>query len=158
MKPKFVATLAALAVLALIAVGIGTGFGVTGATAQDATVVTLTDDNFAAEALAANQVVVIDMYATWCGPCKYYKPIFEKVASDYADKAKFARVDVDANPKISGFFGISAIPVTVLLKKDASGKTMAFGLRGVPSEEGLKKAIDFVRDPSSTGKAIPEWK
>jgi len=60
-------------------------------------------------------VKVIDFWAAWCGPCKMYSPIFEKVEQDFPE-VEFGKVNVDDNPKISTFFGIRSIPTTIIMK------------------------------------------
>lgn len=63
-------------------------------------------------------VVLVDMWADWCGPCKQYGPIFEGVADTYADNAnvKFAKVDVDAATDISQAYGVVSIPTTLVFQ------------------------------------------
>lgn len=60
--------------------------------------------------------IVIDFYATWCGPCKAMEPVIEKAAKTYAGKIKFYRVDVDKNQEWSNYLGISSIPTLVIYK------------------------------------------
>ena len=59
-----------------------------------------------------NHMVVVDAYATWCGPCKVYSPVFEQVAARHPDVA-FVKFDVDAQPAIAQALGIQAMPTTV---------------------------------------------
>ncbi len=61
-------------------------------------------------------VVVIDFWATWCGPCKIMGPIFEEAAGELKGKAKFGKVDVDANHEIAEKFEIRSIPTTMFFK------------------------------------------
>ncbi len=60
---------------------------------------------------------VIDFNATWCGPCRTFKPVFEKVAKDYSKKARFISVDVDKAPNMAQRYGVRSIPHIVVLDK-----------------------------------------
>jgi len=85
--------------------------------AQDAKYVTLTDDNFQDEVLNADMPVLVDFWATWCGPCRVIAPVIEELASDFEGRAKIAKLDVDHNPKVAMDFGVRSIP-TLLFFKD----------------------------------------
>lgn len=61
--------------------------------------------------------VVVDFWATWCGPCKMLGPVLEEVSNEFEDKAKFTKIDVDANPIVASQYKITSIP-TVLMFKD----------------------------------------
>ena len=74
----------------------------------------LTDATFANE--TASGVVVVDCWATWCGPCKKLSPIVDKVAEDYEGKAVFAKLDVDENPEVCEQQGIMSIPTLLFFK------------------------------------------
>ena len=69
-----------------------------------------------AQVINRKGVVVADFLATWCGPCRAMKPIFEKVSKDLADKAGFIKVDVDQNPDLAQTYGIESIPTMILFK------------------------------------------
>lgn len=71
--------------------------------------------------------VVIDFFATWCGPCRSYAPIFDKVAEQYSGKAVFVRVDVDQHNDLAGKYRIQSIPTTVVLTPDG-GQVTKVGL------------------------------
>ena len=70
------------------------------------------------EAIAQDKLVFIDLYATWCGPCRQFGPVFEAVAAGNADKALFYSVDVDQNPELAGKFGVESIPMVVYMTPD----------------------------------------
>jgi len=74
-----------------------------------------TDDNFK-EQTEGNQLVVIDFWAVWCGPCKAMAPTVEALYKDYEGKVKVGKLDVDNNPNTSREFGIRNIPTTLFLK------------------------------------------
>lgn len=89
--------------------------------------------------VAKDRPVVIDFYATWCGPCKTYKPVFDKVANDYIKKASFFRVDVDKCRSLAEEFSISSIPTIVIITPD--GKL--YRSTGAISETQLRYDIDL---------------
>ncbi len=70
----------------------------------------ITDDSFEQEVLQSDKPVIVDFWATWCGPCKMIAPILEEVASEYSDKVKVTKLDVDANNKTAGKYNIMSIP------------------------------------------------
>ncbi len=79
-------------------------------------VVTVTDANFDAEVLKSELPVLVDFWAAWCGPCRMVAPIIEELADDYADRVKFAKLDVDANPLKASQFNIRSIPNMIVFK------------------------------------------
>ena len=82
---------------------------------------------------------VVKFYADWCGPCKVYAPIFDRVTADYGTRIKVASIDLDARRDLGQQFNVSAIPATLFF--DGKGKLVgrAMGLQG---EAALKRAID----------------
>ncbi len=76
----------------------------------------ITDSNFEAEVLQSNLPVLIDFWATWCGPCRMIAPTIEELANEYEGKAKICKVDVDNNPKTATNYGIRSIPTLLIFK------------------------------------------
>ena len=77
----------------------------------------VTDATFEAEVLKAGRPVVVDFWATWCGPCKMVAPEMEKIAAKYEGAVDVVKVDVDANPGLSQAFGIMSIPTIAFFQK-----------------------------------------
>lgn len=74
------------------------------------------DSNFYTE-LAKYPLVVVDFWAEWCGPCRMVSPIIEQLASEYAGRVTFGKLNVDENPMVSSRFGVQSIP-TIMVFKD----------------------------------------
>jgi thioredoxin 1 len=76
----------------------------------------VSDGTFEAEVLKSTTPVLIDFYATWCGPCKMMAPVIDEVANDYAGKLKVVKIDVDAASETAASMGVTAMPTFVVLK------------------------------------------
>jgi len=101
-------------------------------------IVHLTDSNFKKEVLESDLPVLVDFWATWCGPCRMIAPIVEELAKEFDRKIKVGKVDVDSNPNIAGQFGIMSIPTLMFFK---TGKVME-QVVGALSKADLKKKIE----------------
>ena len=91
----------------------------------------LTKDNFD-QTLAGNSTVLVDFWAPWCGPCKMLGPIFEDAAGSHADKAVFAKVNVDEQQDLAARFGVTSIPTLIVFK---DGKETKRSLGFMPKEK-----------------------
>jgi thioredoxin 1 len=81
-----------------------------------ANVIELNDSNFAAEVKDATQPVLVDFYATWCGPCRKQIPILDELANEFEGKAVVSKLNVDEGRNSSVEFGISSIPALLVFK------------------------------------------
>lgn len=98
----------------------------------------LTDSNFKKEVLESHLPVLVDFWATWCGPCKMIVPIIEELVKEYHGKVKIGKVNVDENSKVATHYGIMSIPTLILFKH---GRVMD-QMVGALSKADLKKKID----------------
>ncbi|GJL72501.1 MAG: thioredoxin [Nitrosomonas sp.] len=76
----------------------------------------VTDATFEAEVLQSNTPVLVDYWAEWCGPCKMIAPILDEIASEYGDRLKIAKLNIDENQDTPPKYGIRGIPTLMLFK------------------------------------------
>lgn len=76
----------------------------------------LNNDNFEELVLGATKPVLVDFWATWCGPCRMLAPIIEEIAHDYDGKVKVGKINVDEEEELAVKFGIQSIPTVLLFK------------------------------------------
>jgi len=104
----------------------------------DVATVHLTEQNFD-EAMAANQnVMMVDFWAEWCGPCRAIAPVLEDLVRESAGAVTLAKVNVDENPALAARYGIRSIPTILLVKQ---GKVADHVIGAVPKAQ-LKKKLD----------------
>ncbi len=101
-------------------------------------ILTITKQNFESEVLKSPQPVLVDFWATWCGPCKMIAPTVAELATEFEGKAKFGKVDVDAQGELAQKYNISAIPALMIFK---DGKVVQQFV-GVQDKSDLKSALD----------------
>jgi len=97
----------------------------------------ITQGEFADEVTRCATPVVVDFYATWCGPCREFSPLLDRVAGGFTDKIKFVKINVDESPGIAQNYQVEAIPLVLLFK---DGK-LADRLTGVVTEADLKSKL-----------------
>ena len=100
--------------------------------------VIITDENFETEVLNAKEPVMVDFWATWCGPCRMLAPVVEELANDYAGKGKVCKLDTDQGPQTSAKYRISSVP-TILFFKGGQVAAQAVGLQ---SKSALQEKLD----------------
>lgn len=100
---------------------------------------TFTTGNFEAEVLKSDVPVLVEFWATWCGPCQRVAPILEDLANDVKASAKIGKLDVDEEYEIADELGIMSIPTLIVFK---NGKVHQSTI-GVQSKDTLKKLLDL---------------
>lgn len=102
--------------------------------------VELTKENFE-QTITGNDIVIIDFWAPWCGPCKEFGPIFEKVSDAYPDIV-FGKVNTEEQQELAGYFQIQSIPTTVILREGIA----IFKQPGLLPEEALTDVLKQAKE------------
>jgi len=93
------------------------------------------------ELISGNEIAILDFWAEWCGPCKQFGPIFEKVAGEYPD-ILFGKINTEEEQELAGMFHIQSIPTVAILREGI----VVFMQPGLIPEEGLKDLIKQVQE------------
>ena len=102
--------------------------------------VKLSNENFNKEVLNSEKPVLVDFWATWCGPCKMIAPIISEISEEFNKKVKVGKVNVDEEKELAIKYGISSIPTLVIFKDGKIAKTL-IGFR--PKEE-IKEVLNNI--------------
>ena len=94
--------------------------------------ITLTKDNFEKEVKESDKAVLIDFWATWCGPCKMIAPIIKEIAEEFSDEVKVCKVNIDDEPSLATKFGITSIPTLLVIK---NGEVVKTSVGYIPKEK-----------------------
>lgn len=104
----------------------------------------ISKQNFSREVLASPTPVVVDFYADWCGPCRMLAPTLERVAAEFAGRARVVKVNVDEEPELASHFHVSSIPTLAFFANgDLVGRTA-----GLLPEASLRQALDQLVGPA----------
>jgi thioredoxin 1 len=98
----------------------------------------VSDAAFEKEVLRSTIPVLVDFWATWCGPCKMIAPVVEEIAREYEGKVKVVKVDVDSNPETSMKFSIRSIPTLMVFK---GGTVVEQIIGGLPKKSLVDKLL-----------------
>ncbi len=94
-----------------------------------ANTITISDNSFKQEVLDSEKPVLVDFWATWCGPCKMVAPVLEEIAGEHGDKLTIAKLDIDQNPGAARDFQVMSIPTMILFQGGKPVKTIV-GAKG----------------------------
>jgi thioredoxin 1 len=100
----------------------------------------MTQENFE-ETVTSNDIVLIDFWAAWCGPCRSFAPTYEKVAEQYPDIV-FAKVDTEAERGLAASFNIMSIPTLMVIRENV----VVFSQAGALPEHALRELVENVRE------------
>jgi thioredoxin 1 len=92
-------------------------------------VVTITNENFKSEVLDSSKPVLVDFWASWCGPCRMVSPIVDEIAEEANGKYKVGKINVDEQPDLAAQFNVMSIPTLIVFKNGAVAKNTV-GVRG----------------------------
>ena len=105
----------------------------------------LTKENFQTEGIDSDVPVLVDFWATWCGPCRAVAPIIDELAAEYEGKLKVGKVDVDAEQQLAGDFGVRSIPTLLIF----NGGKLAEQLVGAVPKSELVDKLQGILEPAA---------
>ena len=100
-------------------------------------VLTLTNENFEEEVKKSDKKVLVDFFATWCGPCKMMSPIIDEIAEELGESVKVGKVDSDENMELAEEYGIMSIPTIMIFENGQVVKTF----NGVTAKDEILAAL-----------------
>ncbi len=104
-------------------------------------VITLTKENFEQEVLKAEQPVLVDFWASWCGPCRMVSPLIDQLAEEYAGRAKVGKVNVDEQAALAVDYNVMTIPTIIIFKNGEIIEQISGAYPKAHFEEMLNKAL-----------------
>lgn len=104
-------------------------------------VLTLTQENFETEVVKSSGIVLVDFWATWCGPCKMFGPIIDEIAEENHPDVKVGKIDVDQQSELAGQFKVMSIPTLVIFKDGKPAVTSV----GVKSKKEVLEMVEKLK-------------
>ena len=95
----------------------------------------ITNENFDEEVMKSDKPVLLDFFATWCGPCSMLSPVISEIAEEYKDKIKVGKINVDEQPALASAYGVMGVPTVIVIK---NGNITANSTGFKPKEEIVK--------------------
>jgi thioredoxin 1 len=106
-----------------------------------ANTVDVTDDSFSADVLNSGKTVLVDFWASWCGPCKMVAPVLDEIAGEHAEKLTVAKLDIDANPGTARDYQVMSIPTMIVFQ---DGKPVKQIVGAKPKAALLNDLADYI--------------
>lgn len=100
-----------------------------------------TKSNFESEVLNANEVVLVDFWASWCGPCQMVSPVIDEIAEEYRGKLKVGKVNVDEESELASKFAVVSIPTVIIFKNGKVAERMVGAYSKDAYEDIIEKYI-----------------